>query len=71
VPAPWTNYKIWQYSDSNGTLDVDSFQGTLAELQAFAKAPGEQPALGTLEAAACTGNHGLGADPSAPTKAAA
>ena len=71
VPAPWTNYKIWQYSDSNGTLDVDSFQGTLAELQTFAKAPGAAAALGTLEAAACTGITGWAQDPSAPTKAAA
>jgi GH25 family lysozyme M1 (1,4-beta-N-acetylmuramidase) len=70
VPAPWTTYKIWQYSDSNGTLDVDSFQGTLADLQAFAKAPGAAGNHGTLEAAACTGITGWAQDPAAPTKAA-
>jgi GH25 family lysozyme M1 (1,4-beta-N-acetylmuramidase) len=69
VPAPWTNYKIWQYSDSGGSLDVDSFQGTLADLQAFAKAPGEA-IRGTLEAVACTGITGWVQDPGAATKAA-
>jgi GH25 family lysozyme M1 (1,4-beta-N-acetylmuramidase) len=70
VPAPWKNYAIWQYSDSNGTLDVDSFQGTLADLQAFARAPGAAMS-GVLDAAACTGITGWAQDPSAPTKAAA
>jgi GH25 family lysozyme M1 (1,4-beta-N-acetylmuramidase) len=74
VPAPWSNYKIWQYSDSGGTLDVDSFQGTLAELQAFAKAPGAPAAPvadGTIDAAACSGIKGWAQDPKAPTKAVA
>lgn len=69
VPAPWTTYKIWQYSDSNGALDVDSFQGSLADLQAFAQAPGAAT-HGTLEAVACTGITGWAQDPGAPTKAA-
>ena len=74
VPAPWSNYKIWQYSDSGGTLDVDSFQGTLAELQAFAQAPGAPTALaarGTIDAAACAGITGWAQDPNAPTQAVA
>ncbi|GAC1547115.1 MAG: hypothetical protein NVS3B10_11000 [Polyangiales bacterium] len=73
VPAPWSNYKIWQYSDSNGTLDLDSFQGTLAELQTFATAPAPAAAAahGNLDAAACTGIKGWAQDPTAPTKAAA
>jgi len=69
VPAPWNNYKIWQYSDSGGALDVDSFQGTLADLQAFAQAPGAA-VHGALEAVACTGIKGWVQDPGAATKAA-
>jgi lysozyme len=38
VPGPWTNYKFWQYADNgsvpgiSGNVDLDRFNGTLAEL---------------------------------------
>jgi lysozyme len=68
LPAPWNAFKIWQYSDSGGSLDVDRFQGTLAELQAFARSPNPLPG-GYLDSAACTGITGWAQDPSAPTQA--
>ena len=42
TPVPWTNWLIFQYSDKGvvsgiaGGVDSDRFNGTLAELQAFA-----------------------------------
>lgn len=71
VPAGWSTFKIWQYSDSGGTLDVDRFEGTLAELQAFASsAAPTAPPKGTLDDAACaTGIAGWAQAPTAPTKA--
>ena len=68
LPAPWSAFKIWQYSDSGGALDVDRFQGTLAELEAFARSP-NVPAHGYLDAVVCTGITGWAQDPSAPTTA--
>jgi lysozyme len=38
----WTNWSVWQYSDSgsvggiSGAVDLDEYNGTLAQLQAFA-----------------------------------
>jgi GH25 family lysozyme M1 (1,4-beta-N-acetylmuramidase) len=48
VPAPWSTYAFWQSSD-NGTVpgvpsaavDIDSFNGTLAELQALRAGAGD------------------------------
>jgi lysozyme len=47
LPAPWTTWKFWQYSGSGsiagvsgGGVDLDSFNGTLADLQAFANGTG-------------------------------
>ncbi|HVH41699.1 MAG TPA: GH25 family lysozyme [Labilithrix sp.] len=37
----WSKWTIWQYSDTNATLDRNVFNGTLAELQAFAGTAGE------------------------------
>jgi GH25 family lysozyme M1 (1,4-beta-N-acetylmuramidase) len=37
LPAGWGSWKFWQYSDGNGTLDHDAFNGGLTVLQAFAK----------------------------------
>ncbi len=36
IPNGWSNWTAWQYSDGNGTLDHDVFNGSLAALQAFA-----------------------------------
>src|SRR5262249_45278765 len=42
IPSPWTRWKFWQSSESgnvagiSGNVDLDRFDGTLADLQAFA-----------------------------------
>jgi lysozyme len=35
VPNGWSNWVIWQYGDSGGSLDQDVFNGTLAQLTAL------------------------------------
>ena len=42
MPAGWTTWTFWQYSDGNGSLDHDVFNGTMAQLQQLAAAPGPQ-----------------------------
>jgi GH25 family lysozyme M1 (1,4-beta-N-acetylmuramidase) len=42
MPPGWTTWTFWQYSDGNGALDHDVFNGTLAQLQQLAAAPGPQ-----------------------------
>jgi GH25 family lysozyme M1 (1,4-beta-N-acetylmuramidase) len=41
-PAPWTEYKLWQYNAD--TIDKDVFLGTLAELRATGMKKASQPA---------------------------
>jgi GH25 family lysozyme M1 (1,4-beta-N-acetylmuramidase) len=41
VPNGWTNWTIWQYGDGNATLDHDVFNGTAADLAAFAGSSSE------------------------------
>ena len=42
IPTGWSQWSIWQYSDSgtvsgiSGAVDLDEYNGTLAQLQAFA-----------------------------------
>ena len=36
VPDGWSNWVMWQYSDGEGKLDHDVFNGSEAQLQAFA-----------------------------------
>ncbi len=38
LPNGWSSWTMWQYSDGNGSLDHDVFNGTLAQLQALAGA---------------------------------
>ena len=44
LPTGWSNWKMWQYSSTgavggiSGNVDVDEFQGTLADLLAFSDA---------------------------------
>lgn len=44
LASGWTDWKVWQYSDSGsvdgvtGAVDLDEFNGSLAELEAFAAA---------------------------------
>ncbi len=54
MPTPWTAWSLWQYSDTgsvpgvSGDNDLDTFNGTLAQLQALASgaapAPSPSPA---------------------------
>jgi lysozyme len=46
TPVPWTGWVFWQYSENGivpgvpGSADVNVFNGTLAQLEALANAPG-------------------------------
>jgi lysozyme len=46
TPTPWTSWSLWQYSDTgtvsgiSGQVDLDRFDGTLAQLQALAGGAG-------------------------------
>ncbi|MEB2313126.1 MAG: GH25 family lysozyme [Sorangiineae bacterium] len=42
IPPGWSNWTIWQYSDGDGSLDHDVFNGSLEDLQKLAAAPGPQ-----------------------------
>jgi len=39
VPNGWSNWTIWQYGDTGGTLDQDVYNGSLAQLTALAQPP--------------------------------
>src|SRR5262249_22465652 len=49
IPGSWGNWKFWQYTDSgsvpgiSGAVDRDRFNGSLADLQAFAGQPQPHP----------------------------
>jgi lysozyme len=49
TPTPWTSWALWQYSDTGsvsgvtGEVDLDRFNGTLAELQALAGGTSSTP----------------------------
>jgi GH25 family lysozyme M1 (1,4-beta-N-acetylmuramidase) len=68
LPNGWSNWAFWQYSDGNGALDHDVFNGTLAELQAMARPPDQSP-RGALDAADCTKIAGWAQDQDTPTQA--
>jgi MYXO-CTERM domain-containing protein len=40
IPNGWSAWTMWQYSDGGGSLDHDVFNGSLADLQKLAAAPG-------------------------------
>jgi MYXO-CTERM domain-containing protein len=55
IPAPWTKWMFWQHSNTgvvdgvvSGELDLDVFDGTLADLKAFAA--GAPAPCGTIDA---------------------
>lgn len=72
TPNPWSTWKFWQYSSSGsvpgigGGVDVDRFDGTLAELTALVGPPGKSP-KGFLESASCDAIVGWSQDPDAKT----
>jgi GH25 family lysozyme M1 (1,4-beta-N-acetylmuramidase) len=54
LPGPWTRWTFWQYTDAgtvagiSGPVDTNRFNGSLAQLQAFAMGMPPQP-VGTLD----------------------
>ena len=54
VPSAWSSWRLWQYSSTgtvagiSGSIDVDRFNGTLADLQAYAGGGGTPPPPGAL-----------------------
>ena len=67
LPPGWSNWTFWQYSDGGGSLDHDVFNGTLAQLQAFARDP-DAPPRGYLDTADCTQIAGWAQDQDTPTQ---
>jgi len=49
IPGPWTRWTFWQYTDAgsvpgiSGHVDTNRFNGSLAQLQAFAQATPPRP----------------------------
>ncbi len=50
VPPGWKNWLFWQYSDGNGKLDHNVFNGTLAQLRALSPASTSAPDAGVHDA---------------------
>ncbi|MGZ3450285.1 MAG: glycoside hydrolase family 25 protein [Polyangiales bacterium] len=71
LPNPWSNWRFFQYSDKGsvpgipGGVDSDKFNGTLAELQAFAGESLNQPPNGWLDEVSCDHVRGWAQDPDA------
>ncbi len=68
LPSGWSGWRIWQSGDSgrvpgiSGSVDVDVFDGTLEQLQAFAAGGGvawscAQSAWGNAQVWTCTSGH--------------
>ncbi len=61
MPTPWTGWSFWQYSDTGSVsgvgdaVDLDSFNGTLAQLQALASGAAPAPSPTPPPADAGTG----------------
>ncbi len=66
----WSDWAFWQYTSSgsvsgiSGNVDRDRFNGSYAELMAFATS--NQPPTGYLDAAGCDGIRGWAQDPDMP-----
>ncbi|MBX7100547.1 MAG: hypothetical protein K1X89_22710 [Myxococcaceae bacterium] len=75
IPDEWSKFTMWQYSSSGSVsgvstrVDLDVFNGTLADLQALARppAPPNAPPHGYLDGASGTAVGGWAQDPDAPT----
>jgi lysozyme len=71
VPNDWTTMAFWQYSWTGtvpgitGSVDLDVFNGTLAQLLAFANP--DAPPVGNLDLADCDAVAGWAQDPDTPT----
>jgi hypothetical protein len=71
LPSEWSGWSFWQYSDSGsvsgigGAVDLDEFNGSLADLQSFT---GPTPPRGYLDGADCTTVTGWTQDTDVPTQ---
>lgn len=76
VPGGWSGWHFWQYADNasvggiGGAVDGDEFNGTLQELQAYARPPDVAP-HGNVDAIDCTHLAGWAQDDDTPTQAIA
>src|SRR5262249_29965707 len=67
IPAPWTNWVFWQYSESGTTpglthaVDMDVFNGTFEQLKAFANSGTGGAGGGTTSSSATPSSTGTGA----------
>ena len=74
TPNAWTSWRMWQHADNGSVpgipalVDMDVFNGTMAELQALASPPNKPP-QGWLDAADCTAVRGWAQDPDSPNQA--
>ncbi len=79
IPNEWSTFTMWQYSSSgsvpgvSGHVDLDEFNGTLADLQALASPPAPPNAAprGALDVADGTKIAGWAQDPDVPTQSIA
>jgi hypothetical protein len=61
LPGPWSSFKFWQYADNggvpgiSGAVDLDRFNGTLAELMAGGSPPPPPPGPPTGKPAPTSG----------------
>ncbi len=61
IPAPWTNWMFWQHSSTGAVdgvtasgVDLNVFNGSLADLQAYAGSTGSTEPCGTIAATGAT-----------------
>ncbi len=74
TPTAWSTWKFWQYSSTgsvsgiSGNVDLDRFNGTMAELAALGGPLGKSPD-GYLDSASCDAIVGWSQDPDTKTSA--
>lgn len=75
LASAWSDWKFFQYTDRasvpgvSGNVDGDRFNGSLADLQAFAGIVPDAPPTGSLDEASCARLRGWAQDPDAKTTA--
>ncbi len=75
LATPWSDWKFFQYTDKAsvagipGGVDGDKFNGTLADLEAFAGVDANAPPTGSLDEVSCDRLRGWAQDPDAKTTA--
>jgi GH25 family lysozyme M1 (1,4-beta-N-acetylmuramidase) len=75
LATAWSDWKFFQYTDKasvpgvSGGVDGDKFNGSLADLQAFAGIVSNTPPKGTLDEVSCDRIRGWAQDPDTKTSA--